>query len=257
MFLTQSYGETQAKKSEFFRDVIDFIFGFENKRGDILDHWITFIDTYSLPPQEFYERIEAELAARKVPGMEMSREVFNEGGPISDRRIYLRMFRERLALYTCAAPFGTGYFFSCRTVYVPALVRLWHIVAALLFFGEVQNLLQKPLGPTFAIVAVVALAFALAGVLRNAAASALTNLDALLLKIPAVSTIYEHWFRNETYYRVDTRLVYLQRIPQLVREIADEMTAATGAKLLDSYERAPIFGKLYRRQKRESPEEKA
>ena len=176
--------ELKSKRGEILRAWFDFVFGFENKKGDVLGHWIAFHDDFSFPPQEFYAAIEKELLARKIPGMEISREEFAEGGLISDKRIYLRLLRERLALYTCAAPFGSGYFFSCRTVYVPALVRLWHIVAALVFFNIVGGLLVKPLGVTFATIAMIALMFALAGVLRNAAASALSDLDALLLKIP-------------------------------------------------------------------------
>ncbi len=105
--------------------------------------------------------------------MEMSREEFAQGGLLSDKRIYFRLFRERLAIYTCAAPFGTGYFFSCRTVYVPALVRLWHILVALLFFYLVGHELQDSLGTRYAAIATVALVFALAGVMRNAAGSAI------------------------------------------------------------------------------------
>src|ERR1043166_2849205 len=90
------------------------------KRGELLRAWVDFLDDFSFSPQEFYDVIEKELQARKIPSMEISREEFSEGGVLSDRRIYLRLFRERLALYTCAAPFGTGYFFSCRTVYIPA-----------------------------------------------------------------------------------------------------------------------------------------
>lgn len=225
----------------------DFIFGFENKKGDLLGHWIAFHDNFSFPPEEFYEAIEKELQARKIPGLEISHEEFAEGGMLSDKRIYLRLFRERLALDTCAAPFGSGYFFSCRTLYVPALVRLWHIVAALAFFCIVGGLLVKPLGIMFASIAMVALMFALAGVLRNAASSPLSDLDALLLKIPVVATIYEDWFRADTYYRDDTRLIYLKRIPALIQEIADDITAAKGARLEEQYERAPIFGELYKR----------
>ena len=83
--------ELKSKKSTFFRDVIDFIFGFENKRGEVLDHWITFFDTYSLQPQEFYERVEKELEARQVPAMKMTREIFHQGGLLSNKRIYLRL----------------------------------------------------------------------------------------------------------------------------------------------------------------------
>jgi hypothetical protein len=239
--------ELKSKRGEILRAWFDFVFGFENKKGDILGHWIAFHDNFNFSPQEFYEAIEKELQARKIPGMEISREEFAEGGLISDKRIYLRLFRERLALYTCAAPFGSGYFFSCRTVYVPALVRLWHIVAALVFFNLVSALLVIPLGITFAGVAVIALVFALAGVLRNAAASSMSDLDTLLLKIPVVATIYEDWFRADTYYRHDTRLIYLQRIPEIIRELAEDITAAKGARLEEQYELQPILGELYKR----------
>ena len=165
---------------------------------------------------------------------------------MSDRRIYLRLFRERLALYTCAAPFGTGYFFSCRTVYVPALVRLWHILAALSFFALTVGLLLKPLGLIFSCLAVVTLMFAFASTLRNASGSALSNLDGLLLKIPVVATFYEDWFRSDTYWRSDARIVYLQRLPALIKQLAEEITAAKGVKLVNQFQRAPIFGDLYK-----------
>jgi hypothetical protein len=83
--------------------------------------------------------------------------------------------------------------------------------------------------------------------LRNAAASPLSDLDTLLLKIPGVATIYEDWFRADTYYRSDTRLIYLQRIPELIKEIAEDITATKGARLEEQYLLAPIFGELYKR----------
>ena len=100
---------------------------------------------------------------------------------------------------------------------------------------------------TFAAVAMIALVFALAGVLRNAATSALSDLDALLLKIPVVATIYEDWFRADTYYRHDTRLIYLQRIPEVIKELAEDITAAKGARLEQQYQLQPILGELYKR----------
>jgi hypothetical protein len=242
--LAMATPELKTKRGETLRAWFDFIFGFENKKGDILGHWIAFHDNFSFPPQDFFDAIQKELAARKIPGMEISHEEFAEGGMLSDKRIYLRLFRERLALYTCAAPFGTGYFFSCRTVYVPALVRLWHIIAALAFFSIVGGLLVKPLGIVFAAVAMVALMFALAAVLGNAATS---DLDTLLLKIPVVATIYEDWFRAETYFREDTRLIYLQQIPAFIQELAEDITAAKGARLEQQYQLPPILGDLYKR----------
>jgi hypothetical protein len=115
------------------------------------------------------------------------------------------------------------------------------------FYSIFGGLLIKPLGPTFASIAMVTLMFAIAAVFRRAAASPVSDLDAFLLKIPVVSTIYENWFREDTYYRVDTRIVYLQRVPALVREVAEEITAANGAKLMEQYQCAPILGELYKR----------
>jgi len=239
--------------AERIRGWVDFIFGFENKKGEVLDHSVAFSDKMQLAPSEFYDAIEREIAARKIPGLTISRTEFSEGGLLSEKRLYLRMFRERLALYICASPFGTDYFFSCRIVYVEALLRLWHILACLAFLGLVGGLLLKPLGMTFTIIALVALLFALAGVFRNAAGSAVGDLDAFLLKIPVVSTFYQQWFRNETYYRTDMRMAYLQNIPALVQAIAEEITAAKGAKLVAEYRNSPILGELFRR-RRKGPE---
>jgi hypothetical protein len=238
---------TESKPKEkgvFLRNCLDFVFGFENKKGEVLDSWIVFADSFSFPPQEFYAAIEKEMAARKIPSMEISREEFSEGGLLSDKRIYLRLFRERLALYACAAPFGTGYFFSFRAVYVPALVRLWHILAIFLLCGVLGALLVRLLGFAFAIVALAALPFAVAAVFRNATAAAVGDLDTLLLKIPIISTIYENWFRDDTFYRLDTRSLYLQTLPEIVRRHAEEITAAKGARLLSQQGRSPALPEL-------------
>jgi hypothetical protein len=242
-----TFGSKPKEKGVFLRRCIDFVFGFENKKGEILDSWIVFADSFSLSPQEFYAAIEKEMNARKIPSMEISREEFSEGGLLSDKRIYLRLFRERLALYTCAAPFGTGYFFSFRAIYVPALVRLWHILTLFIFFGVIGGLLVMLLGFSFAIPAFITLLFALAAVFRNATAAAVGDLDTLLLKIPVVSTVYENWFREDTFYRVDTRSLYLQTLPEIVRRLADEITAAKGVKLLPHDGRLPILGELGKR----------
>ena len=232
--------DDKPKKSDLLRRVLDFIFGFKNKRGEILQHWIYSAEGFGVPPVEFYAAVEKKLTTQNIPGMAIARQGFSEAGLLSDQRIYFHLMRERLAIDACAAPFGNIYFFSCRTVHVPALVRLWHIVAALVFLEVTGSLLVKPLGPTFAIVAQIALLFALVGVLRNAGTSAFDDLDALLLKIPVISTIYENWFRVETYYRLDTRVLYLKMLPVFIRETAEEMCAEKGVKLVPQYHFPPI-----------------
>jgi len=223
------------------------ILGFKSKNDEVLDHWIYFADGLTLPPQEFYAAVEKAMADRKIPTMEVSRMEYAEGGLLSEKRLYLRMLRERLAFDTCAAPFGNTFFFSCRTVHSPPVLRLWHIAVMFVFFGIVYSLLVKWLGMMFANIAMVALLIAIVEVFRNAVGMGLTDLDNTLMKIPVVGPIYENWFRKETYYREDTRLVYLKIVPDIIKQVAEDMTGAKGIKLVQQYERAPIFGELYKR----------
>jgi hypothetical protein len=236
----------KPKKIDFINECIAFVFGFSNNKGEVLKHWIAFAEGFTFPPEDFYTAIEKELTARKIPSMEIFRVEFAQGGWLSGKRTYLRMMRERLALDTCAAPFGTGYFFSCRTLYIPPLIRLWHLLVLFFFFNVIGALLIKPLGVTFAIVAEIGLVVAIASVLRNTVAMGLADLDAFLLKIPVLGVIYERIFREETYYRVDTRLVYLKTIPDLIQKLAEDIAGDKGVQLADQYECAPILGELYK-----------
>jgi hypothetical protein len=223
------------------------ILGNKSKNNEVLDHWISFADGLTLPPQEFYSAVEKELDARKIPTMEVSRVDYAEGGLLSEKRVYLRLLRERLAFDMCAAPFGNSYFFSCRTVHSPPMLRLWHIAIAFGFFCFIFSFLVSELGLMLASIAMVGLLIAIAEVFRNAVGLGLADLDNALMKIPVIGPIYENWFRKETYYRQDTRLVYLKLVPELIKRVADEISATKGVKLVESFERAPIFGELYKR----------
>jgi hypothetical protein len=187
------------------------------------------------------------MADRKIPSMEVSRVEHSEGGLLSGKRLYLRMLRERLAFDTCASPFGKTYFFSCRTVHSPPVLRLWHIAVAFVFFAIVYSQLVRLLGLTFANIAMVALLIAIAETFRNAVGMGLADLDNALMKIPVVGPIYENWFRKETYYRQDTRLAFLNVVPAIIKNVAEDMSGAKGIKLVEQYELAPIFGELYKR----------
>jgi len=217
------------------------------KKGDeVLNHNLVISPGIDLQPLDFYAMIEQEIAAHKIPGLTISKIEHKEGGVLSAQRIYLRMIRERLAFDTCAAPFGTEYFFSSWTVYSPPRVKLWQLLAAVAFLGLVFALLLKPLGSILAAIAVLALIVAIAQMFRNVIALNIADVDAFLLKVPVLGPIYETWFRKDTYFRYDTRMVYLEIIPRLIQEVIEEITAAKGVKFVREYERAPIFGELYK-----------
>lgn len=238
--------EFKSKSSNPWRGILEFVFGIENKRGDILHHWIAFADGLSFSTEEFYRKVEDEIKARSLPDLAISQEEFAETSVLSGKRSYLRIMRERLTFDTCAAPFGNIFFFSCRTLYVHALVRLWHILALILLFAVIGRLLIQPLGLLGAAVAMVTLVFALVAVLRNVSVFGAESFDSLLLRIPIICTVYETWFREETYYRYDTRLLYLRILPDLIKELAQDIVAAKGVKLEREYERSPVFAGLYK-----------
>lgn len=222
------------------------IINFKSKSDEVLQHWISFADGFEHSPQEFYATVKKELEARKIPSMEMSDIEYAEGGLLSNKRLYLRMMRERLAFDLCASQFGNSYFFSCRTVYSPPALRLWHLAAAVAFFWVVYVLLLNLLGFVYAGIALVTLLIAIAEMFRNAVSLGLNDLDNALMKIPVFGPIYENWFRKETYYREDARLAYLNIVPAIVKHVAEDITGTKGIKLTQQYERAPIFGELYK-----------
>ena len=212
----------------------------------MLEHWISFAEEFQFSSAEFYAAVEKELDARKVPGLEKSRIEFVEGGLLSDKRVYLRMLRERMVFDVCAAPFGTRYFFSCRMAEIPSVIQLWQLAAVGVGLGIVAALFWKFLGFALGTTGLVVTLGFLVYFLRNAVAMGMQNIDAALIQSPVVGPIYERWFRKETYYRVDTRLMYFDTVSNVVKKLAEEVTGSKGVKLVRQYEQSPILGELYK-----------
>jgi hypothetical protein len=223
------------------------MFGFlKSKKAEVLQHWIAFVEGFQLSSSEFYDSVETELKAREVAGMEMARVEFAEGGVLSDKRTYLRMVRERLVFDVCAAPFGKSFFFSCRFAEVPAVIKLWQLFVVLVSVAATVILAWRFAGFILGTVLLLATLALLVYTLRNAVAMGLHDLDASLIKSPVVGPIYESFFRKETYYRHDTRLMYLEIVSSVVKQLAEEAVATKGVKLTRQYEQGPILGELYK-----------
>jgi hypothetical protein len=212
----------------------------QKKSSEVLYHWYTFLENFHTSPLQFYEAVEAGLKARKVPGLEISREEWKEGGVMSQKREYLRLTRERLVFDICAAPFGTGFFFSCRFCNnrpaISFLALMGIVVAVYILF---QFLLSRFGFFSGLFVFVIALS-GLVWLLRNAVSLGLADLDATLMKTPGIGAVYERFFRKETYYRIDTRLMYLEAVPLAVHEVVAQVTAANGIKLSE-FENRPTL----------------
>jgi hypothetical protein len=240
------------------------LFSLRPRPAEALSHWYAPVPCFNTSTQDFYTAVEKELNDQKVPGLAISRVEFSEGGILSDKRQYLRMTRERLIFDVCAAPFGTNYFYSCRFAEIPAVVELWQLLvlafvlgfaalASFVVFVRIFGLLAPFVWP---VAFIVFLGMAIY-VMRNAVSVGVKDLDATLLKIPVLNAVYEAWFRRDTYYRQDTRLMYLTVVEGVVKKLVEQETAANGVKLLTQYEHGPILDELYTRtQKRpgEQPE---
>jgi hypothetical protein len=229
------------------------MFGFFEKKAEVMEHWYALVPGFTTSAKEFYTAVETELKERQVPGLDIASVDFAEGGVLSAKREYLRMTRERLVFDICAAPFGTAYFFSCRFAQIPDEVKLWEFLVligglcgsgfwGLVIFGQVFGLLGFILFPVFLVVLIVAAIY----VMRNAVAMGLKDLDASLIKMPVIGAIYEAWFRKETYYRHDTRLMYCDTVNAVVKARVEEVTGAKGIKMIRFNEYSPILGELYK-----------
>jgi hypothetical protein len=231
---------------------------------NVLSHWYAVTDGIQFSAQEFFAKMEDELKARKLPQLKMSRVEYHEGGILSDKRMYLRLARERFAFDLCAAPFGRGFFFSVRLIEKPrgGWVQLLLIIAAI---GLTLNtlLLLKVLfwtpkvGMASGLVLIAAGLFVLRP--RRAESTAPTSpraaalfatevpdFDTFFLNLPVIGAWYEGW-RKDTYYRYDTRLLYHTIVSELVKKEVENLTAEKGVKLLNTYDFNPILGELYKR----------
>lgn len=219
---------------------------FRSKKADVISHWYVLIPSFQGSTQDFYTAIEQRLKDMEVPGLEINRVEFSEGGPLSAKREYLRMSRERLVFDVCAAPFGTSYFFSLRFAEVPAVLRIWQLAVVLLggsiIWGLFWQIFGFFLGNLFILIALGCLIY----VLSNAVTLGLQDLDATLIKTPILGAVDQAFFRKETYYRHDTRLMYLETVNVIVKMQVEAVTAAKGVKLLSIKQHAPLLDDLYK-----------
>lgn len=223
------------------------------KRAELIKYWYVPIEKGSFSTSEFYGRIESDVRERKFPGLELTREEFSEGGALSPLRQYLRIRRERLAFDVCSAPFGESWFFSARQAQIPVSLMLWELLLILALIGALVlgyiHLFGLFVGGAVILFSLVG-AFML---MRNALSLGLTDLDALLLRVPVVGTLYE-LVRKETYHRFDTRMMFLDQTETIVRRAVEDAMGARGIQQVEfkeAYPEAhPLLASLLRRLER-------
>lgn len=214
--------------------------------NEIVEHWYSLVAGQQFSTKEFYDHIESEIHAQRVPALQAERVDLSEGGVLSDKREYLRMERERIRFDICAAPVGVNYFFSYRFYRVPAIVQPWEMVTFLVIIGAIFNLAVRYIGVVTGPIFLALGLGILVWVMRNAVGMGLRDVDAALLKIPILAPIYEAYFRRDTYYRQDVRIAYCSIVSGIVKQEVTRITGEKGVKLLREFTYNPVMSDLYR-----------
>ena len=194
---------------------------FLRRRPEVFDHWYVFVPDFACSTQDFYRAVETELKYRGVPNLEMSRVEHSEGSILTGRREYLRLRRERLLFEVCAAPFGTSWFFSCRFAQFRLGLRLWHLILLAVAFFYIWVGFEMLLG-TIGTAFFVAFFLSLIYIAKVAGAEKGIDVDSKLMRIPVIGPVYEVFFRRNTYYREDTRIMYVELVDAVVRSKVKE-----------------------------------
>lgn len=194
------------------------------KKTDVYMHWYVLFPNFKSSTDPFYRKIEEDLRNREVPGMEISRIIFSEGGFITANREYLRLRRERFVFDICSAAFGTSWFFSCRFAEIPFRLRWWEVLVMLFLLFWVFSLYAAVFGLVWGSVIFLVSLISIVMLLNLTVGTGQRSLDDILLRIPVIGAFYELFLRrNLTYYREDSRLMYTTLVDAVAKtKVVDE-----------------------------------
>lgn len=82
------------------------------KNSEAIGHWNHLFPEMNHDPGQFYDLVEELLKEREVPDLATINRTFKQGGLFSHQRLYLEVSRGDYVFHVCAAPWGTGFFFS-------------------------------------------------------------------------------------------------------------------------------------------------
>lgn len=211
------------------------------KRKDphVLEHKYRPFEGLECSTDEFYQAIENDLVQREVPGLQITRENFAEGGMLSSRREYLRMRRERLVFDVCSAPFGKTWFFTYRFSEICPTLMVWELLIALATVAAIVFGYVHLFGALWGGIIIGMTLLGIGILLRNSLALGLYGLDDMLLRLPVFGVVYEVFLRKETYYREDSRLMYMTLVREIIESRVKEFAGAQGFEQVEFMDARP------------------
>ena len=83
-----------------------------HRKSETIGNWSHLFADMQHDPEEFYRLVTEILTERQVPDFTTTSRNLKEGNILSHQRIYLEVTRGDYVFHICAAPWGTGFFFS-------------------------------------------------------------------------------------------------------------------------------------------------
>jgi len=227
----------------------------------VVAHWSKLVEGLATTSLGFYDLVEVTLAHRKIPGLSIGRITWDEGGVLAPRREYLRIRGDRHVIDVCAAPFGTGFFFSswttARRVPSASLYLLGFVLIAwgiwLLLRTGTQGLAMSASGIGMQFLTMVFRSPFILGPLAALIVLWLIGLSArsgnpdpeiVVLTVPVLGWLYERLFAPATYYRLDAMQMFHSAVHASVLEALDRLLKQKGLRALTAEERKPVFREM-------------
>jgi hypothetical protein len=208
----------------------------------VLSHWDRLHENLQESPQAFYQGVEEALQRREIPNAKISRVEHKEGGVLSAQRLYLRVEREQLVFDICGAPFGTGFFTSWwlaePKMDLNPILKLFIMFGFFIVFA-MSAVIGLVIGPMLLLIGV---GFGLVAISNTGG-----DAERFVLALPLFGWFYRTFIKPETYYRLDSALMFQSAVHNAVLEMIDAMTTTKGLRALSENERKPIMRDFFTR----------
>jgi len=172
---------------------------------------------------------------------------------LSAKRDYLQLRREKLLFAVCAAPFGTGFFVSCRLIQKEesSLALIAIIGAALLSLLAAMTYANQDLRREhdaahvalyffICFISLCILGYSIGYVGRRI----FHAIDESLINMPGIGEWYERITRRNTFYRHDLVLMFNAAVHAAILEVVDKYMGDQFLQPLSELERKPVLNEL-------------
>lgn len=206
----------------------------------VLSRWHVLLEDFSTSTQDFYRAVQAAIVRRDPPDVSLSRVLFKEGGVGSAEREYLRVTRGRIVFDICSAPYGNGHFFSWWLVRVPprfglliasvlvlGILLLWTLI--MFAFAKSGGCARTVLGSLVFLVGIPGLLYGLGALVQ---AGFLAD-EEWVLSVPYVGRLYTMLFNPNSYYRLDTAMMFRDTVRSAVNEVINGLREEKGLRALE------------------------